>query len=604
MLPIRMTAHKCAPSRLALLAALLASLAISPPGARAEAIRWETWSDAAFARAEREKRFVILDLEAVWCHWCHVMEESTYADPEVQKLIAEKYIAIRVDQDARPDLSNRYEDYGWPATVVFAADGSEIVKRRGYIPPGEMIAMLKAIIADPSPGPSVEPPRDIAFSRDATLPPKLRAELEETLAERYDAAEGGWGRGHKYLDWDNVEWSMRRALAGDAEAEKRARQTIAGQRNLLDPVWGGMYQYSTDGDWVHPHFEKIMSVQAENMRIAALAYAQWQDPADLATARAIQRYAGTFLTSPEGAFFTSQDADLIPGEHSGEYFTLDDAGRQALGVPLVDTHIYTRENAWLITGLAALHAATGDAPALAQAQRATEWIIANRAAREGGFRHGEKEEAIYLGDQIYLVRAFLALHSATADQVWLDRAEQLAEFIRPRFVARKTPGAGFTTEEAAPTSIAPGYVQVDENIAVARVANELFQRTAREEWRTMAARAMRYVVTREVLEDRNAMVGGVLLAGDELRRGPLHGTVLGRRDDAAAIALYRAALADPATYKRLDWFDPAGAKPAHLDIVFPPVKTASAFVCGERSCSSPVTEPAALARLLRRESAH
>src|SRR4029079_9492829 len=179
-----------------------------------------------------------------------------------------------------------------------------IVKRRGYIPPGEMIAMLKAIIADPSPGPSVEPPRDIAFSRDATLWPKLRTEVEQTLAERYDAEEGGWGRGHKYLDWDNVEWSMRRALARAAGAEKRARQTIAGQRNLLDPVWGGMYQYSTDGDWVHPHFEKIMSVQAENLRIAALAYAQWHEPADLATARAIQRYVRTFLTSPEGAFFT------------------------------------------------------------------------------------------------------------------------------------------------------------------------------------------------------------------------------------------------------------------------------------------------------------
>src|SRR4051812_16896836 len=177
MLLLRKTARQCVPRTFGLIAvqaALLGSLAAFPPGARAEAIHWESWSDAAFARAGREHRFVILDLEAVWCHWCHVMEEKTYADPEVRKLIAEKYIAIRVDQDARPDLSNRYEDYGWPATIVFAADGSEIVKRRGYIPPGEMIAMLKAIIADPSPGPSVEPPRDIAFSRAAAFTPELR----------------------------------------------------------------------------------------------------------------------------------------------------------------------------------------------------------------------------------------------------------------------------------------------------------------------------------------------------------------------------------------------------------------------------------------------
>src|SRR3954467_12316820 len=103
-----------------------------------------------------------------------------------------------------------------------------------------------------------------------------------------------------------------------------------------------------------------MSVQAENLRIAALAYAQWQEPADLATARAIQKYARTFLMSPEGAFYTSQDADLTPGEHSGEYFALGNTARRAQGVPRVDTHIYSRENAWMITGLAAFHAASGD----------------------------------------------------------------------------------------------------------------------------------------------------------------------------------------------------------------------------------------------------
>ena len=96
-----------------------------------EAIVWRSWSPAAFADAGREHKFVLLDLEAVWCHWCHVMDQETYSDPKVIALINARYIALRVDQDARPDLSNRYEDYGWPATVVFAADGSEIVKRQG-----------------------------------------------------------------------------------------------------------------------------------------------------------------------------------------------------------------------------------------------------------------------------------------------------------------------------------------------------------------------------------------------------------------------------------------------------------------------------------------
>lgn len=96
------------------------------------------------------------------------------------------------------------------------------------------------------------------------------------------------------------------------------------------------------------------------------------------------------------------------------------------------------------------------------------------------------------------------------------------------------------------------------------------------------------------------MVGGFLLADDELRRPPLHVTILGKRDDQAAAALYRAALAHPSSYKRLDWFDPAGPKLANLDVSFPPVKKASAFVCGNGSCSSPLTDVEALDRLMRR----
>ena len=104
----------------------------------AEQIRWEPWSDSVFSQAARQGRFVLLDLGTGWCHWCHVMEEVTYSDPAVIELIRKRYLPVRVDADTRPDLANRYEDYGWPATIVFNPDGSEIVKRRGYIPPKPM----------------------------------------------------------------------------------------------------------------------------------------------------------------------------------------------------------------------------------------------------------------------------------------------------------------------------------------------------------------------------------------------------------------------------------------------------------------------------------
>src|SRR5882672_11148934 len=118
-------------------------------------VTWLPWSDDVFARAKREEKLVLLDLQAVWCHWCHVMEETTYRDPEVAKILTQNFVTIQVDQDARPDISIRYEEWGWPATILFDTDGHEIVKRSGFIPPEQMKSLLRATIADPTPGPSV-----------------------------------------------------------------------------------------------------------------------------------------------------------------------------------------------------------------------------------------------------------------------------------------------------------------------------------------------------------------------------------------------------------------------------------------------------------------
>ena len=92
---------------------------------------------------------MLLDLGAVWCHWCHVMEETTYRHPRVLELLRDHFVVVRVDQDARPDLANRYEDYGWPATILFDASGRELAKLSGYIEAPRMIGMLEAFVADP-----------------------------------------------------------------------------------------------------------------------------------------------------------------------------------------------------------------------------------------------------------------------------------------------------------------------------------------------------------------------------------------------------------------------------------------------------------------------
>src|SRR5277367_2686081 len=201
-----------------------AVFAASPSFAADPTIQWSGWNSDLFTRAASEKRFVILDLEAVWCHWCHVMEKTTYADPEVGELLASKYLPVRVDQDANPDLSNRYGDWGWPATIIFNSDGTEIAKIRGYIEPERMQSLLKAIIDDPSPGPSVGEAFEIKPSASVFLTQEQRAELIKNYDESYEDSLGGWGENQKYIDADSMDYAMSRAEAGDAIAARRARQ--------------------------------------------------------------------------------------------------------------------------------------------------------------------------------------------------------------------------------------------------------------------------------------------------------------------------------------------------------------------------------------------
>ncbi|MBV8175750.1 MAG: thioredoxin domain-containing protein [Verrucomicrobia bacterium] len=567
------------------LSILLAFALLPFPKALAEpgSIAWQPWSDAVFARAKSEGRFVLLDLGTVWCHWCHVMEEVTYQDRTVIELIRKRYVAVRVDADARPDLANRYEDYGWPATVIFNADGGEIVKRRGYLPPLPMASMLQAVIHDPTPGPSVVTETPLVAGHANALGSDSRSKLRQLLIDRYDNTNRGWGTAQKFLDWDTIEYCMSEAARGDQVFGRMARETLAAQLNLMDPAWGGVYQYSTDGDWQHPHFEKIMQMQAEDLRTYAQAYAFWHDDTYLQAASRIRGYLKNFLTSPGGAFYTSQDADLVPGEHGGEYFQLSDADRRKRGVPRIDVHIYSRENGWAINALTTLYAVSGERDCLDDAIRAANWVCAYRAVPGGGFRHDEADaEGPYLGDTLSMGRAFLTLYECTADRGWLQRAERAVKFISANFASN----LGYIT--CAHKGALTSKPQLDENVGIVRLANLLWHYTGNSEYRDMAARAMSFLAAPGVTDHRGFLVAGVLLADREITSTPLHITVVSRKDDATGQMLFAAAVLDPATYKRVEWLDEREGPLPNPDIEYPTLSRAAAFLCTDNACSAPI----------------
>jgi uncharacterized protein YyaL (SSP411 family) len=559
----------------------------SPPS---PALAWQPWSSAVFAQAKREHKFVLLDLEAVWCHWCHVMDDVTYADPAVRKELQEHYLLVKVDQDSRPDISNRYEDYGWPATVVFNADGGEIVKRQGYMPPRPMLSMLRAIVEDPSPGPSVEAEKPIAFASGTAISPDVRTKLNKDFNIQYDTEAAGWGFGHKYLAADSVEYAMLLALHGNQQEDHRVRATLAAEQKLIDPVWGGADQYSVDGNWNEPHYEKLISVQSDVIRIYALAYAQWRDPAYLKAAQQVHAYIKNFLTSPEGAFYVSQDADLHDdGKPNDAYYKLNDTARRKQSIPRIDKHLYARENGWVIASLCQLYASTGDKSVLDQAERAANWVVANRSLAAGGFRHSEHDAAgPYLGDTLAMGRAFLSLYTVTGDRVWLTRAQSAVQFIDQQFTAKTTPG--FVTSKTATDPAYRPRPERDENQQLLRFANLLYQYTGDAAAKQTAAQAMRYLATPAIA--LRPMAGSILLAAAEYDSDPVHVTIVASSHDAIAQALFAAALASPSAYKRIEWWNPAQQKPLRSDVTYPQLSRPAAFLCRQRSCSTPMFDTA------------
>ena len=569
---------------------LLAVGTYVPVMAQQPTLQWQPWSDAVFQQAKAEHKFVLLDLEAVWCHWCHVMDEVTYRDPIVIRLLSQKYILVKVDQDSRPDISNRYQDYGWPATVVFAADGSEIVKRQGYIPPRPMSSMLQAIIDDPSPGPSVVKEADFHPAANAEIPAALQSRIASQFEKQYDPSVAGWGFGHKYLDRDSVEYALRLAAQGNVEYAKRVDDTLHNATALLDPAWGGMYQYSVGGHWSEPHFEKLISIQADALHDYSLAFAQTQNREYLDAAQAVHRYVENFLTSSAtGAFFVSQDADLHDGQENESYFKLSDHDRRVRGIPRVDKHMYARENGWMIAALCDEYAATGDDAALTEAQRATAWIASHRILPGGGFRHGDADPGgPYLGDTLAMGRAFLALYNVTGNRDYLKKATAAAQFIDAHFQPA-SPGRGYLTSQRRSNSADRPHPDRDENIALVRFTSLLALASGDANFRSISKEAMRYLAADPIA--LAPMSAGILLANQDVTEAPLHVTIVGPVKNPSSIMLRNAALRSIASHELIELRDPSDPSPLPTRVAFPQLDHPALFLCSERSCSSPVFAP-------------
>src|SRR6266487_5692958 len=312
-------------------------------------IAWFEWGQDAFEKARSSGKPILLDITGSWCHWCHVMDETSYSDPVIVTVVNKNFIPVRVDTDKRPDVNRRYNLGGWPTTAFLDGEG-RIITGGTYIPPQQLRDVLRSVLDFYSTNKGkvrskLQAPR-IPTPKAEPLSEKITRDISTTIAVNFDIDYGGFGFEPKFPHAEALDYALLRyRYHGEKEMLMVATRTLDRMANsgIYDQVEQGFFRYSTTRDWSVPHFEKMAEDNAKLLTVYLQAYqltgkASYKDKAE-----GIVKYVQASLSDVEnGAFFGSQDADE-------NYYKLDLAERRSQTSPSVDRTVYTNYNALLIS---------------------------------------------------------------------------------------------------------------------------------------------------------------------------------------------------------------------------------------------------------------
>ncbi|MGB8919397.1 MAG: thioredoxin domain-containing protein [Candidatus Sulfotelmatobacter sp.] len=311
-------------------------------------IRWHEWGEEAFAAAQRENKPMLLDIGAVWCHWCHVMDRESYDDPEVAAIVNEHFIAVKVDRDERPDIDSRYQaavsavsgQGGWPLTAFLTPDGKPFYGGT-YFPPNDgygrpsfkRVLLSIANAYKEKHGDVVEQAKMVESAiaqaesfagRSGRVSASIVAAIQKSAISMFDAQHGGFGQAPKFphpsvLDL-LIEQYVRTADDGLRHLIVTTLEHMA-NGGVYDQLAGGFHRYSVDERWVVPHFEKMCYDNSELLKNYVHGYQATGSEFFASVARDIIRWMDEWLSDRErGGFYASQDAD-ISMDDDGDYFT-------------------------------------------------------------------------------------------------------------------------------------------------------------------------------------------------------------------------------------------------------------------------------------------
>ncbi len=318
-------------------------------------VNWYPWGPEAFEEARRENKPIFLSIGYSTCHWCHVMEHESFEDPEVARLLNEVFVSIKVDREERPDLDNIYMAIcqmmtgsgGWPLTIVMTPDKRPFFagtyfpreSRSGRIGMLDLIPRIQEIwtkrhdeavrSADQITGALQQYSRNEPGGELGEL--TLRKAYEQ-LAHRFDEQHGGFGDAPKFPTPHNLLFLLRYwRRTGDEKAIRMVEKTLRAMRRggIYDHVGFGFHRYSTDPLWLVPHFEKMLYDQALLAMVYVEAYQATGKGECGQTAREIFSYVLRDMKSPNGAFYSAEDADS-EGEEGKFYLWTEEEIRQLL----------------------------------------------------------------------------------------------------------------------------------------------------------------------------------------------------------------------------------------------------------------------------------
>jgi uncharacterized protein len=455
----------------------------SPRTNRAHEIQWRAWSASSFAEAVSANKPVLLNLTAVWCHWCHLMDETTYSDPNLIRVINENLIPIRVDADKFPHVQDRYIAGGWP-TNAFLTPTGEVLWSGTYVPVEQFTSVADSVL-NAWQQRHAELQVEIERRRKAMEAARGRHHLSglvrreaaddvlTSVIDSFDGRNGGFGTDPKFPYVDAVELLYKHGFKKDADLIRMADQTLDGMlAGELQDEDGGFFRYAINADWTDPRREKLLVSNAMMLRGYALG-AQLRGRAEwLRTADDIVGWANGNLRRSDGLWNGSQSVD---------------GG-------ITDDVVYTNYNAAWIAALAEAGARLGKQQWVDQACGALDVLLNTMRLDNGLLAHFRSESltdhVALLVDVSEVCRACIEVAQASGQNKYLGVAREVIGAAEKHLWAED---GGFWDHARSREDIAALRYRdkpFDTNAELARILNSISLLTGLKSYRALAERIL------------------------------------------------------------------------------------------------------------------